>query len=221
VAVKVPVAVGLKVNVTVQDAPAASDPLHDVAPLNIELLVPEMTGLLVKVSVEVPVFLSVTDCEADAALMVVDGKVRLVGDRLTTTVLEGAPVPLRATVWPEVPALSARTISADCAPSRVGLKVTVTVQEALTARVAPQVVVSENEAMLAPERLMPEMVRGPVPEFVRVTAFVAANVATVVNGKVMLLADRLAAGPAGSDAVPGQLFTTLATFREPRPVALS
>jgi len=194
VAVKVPVAVGSNVNATVQEAPAASDAPHEVAPLKAELLVPETVGLLVNVRVEVPVFLSVTDCEADAALTAVDGKVRLVGDKLTTTVLEGAPVPLNATVWPDVPALSAKTISAESAPSKVGLNVTVTVQEAFTARVVPQVVVSENEATFAPEMLTPEIVMVPVPELVRVTACVAADVATVVEAKVRLLADRVATG---------------------------
>lgn len=184
----------MKVNATEQEAPAASVVLHPEAPLKAEPLAPEIVGLLVKVRVEVPVFLSVTDCEADAALMAVAGKVRLVGDKLTTTVLEGAPVPLNATVCPEVPALSANTIAADSAPSRVGLNVTVTVQEALTARVAPQVVVSENEAMFAPERLTLEIVIAPVPELVRVTACVAADVATVVDAKVRLLTDRLATG---------------------------
>lgn len=192
----------MKVNATVQEAPAASDAPHEVEPLKAELPVPETVGLLVKVRVEVPVFLSVTDCEADLALMSVDGKVRLVGDKLTATVLEGAPVPLNATVCPEAPALSAKTISADSAPSKVGLNVTVTVQEALTARVLPQVVVSENEATLAPERLTPEMVMVPVPELVRVTDCVAADAATVVEAKVRLLADRLATGVFAARPVP-------------------
>ena len=202
VAVKVPVAVGLKVNATVQEAPVASDALHEVEPLKAEPLAPETVGLLAKMRVDVPVFLRVTDCEADAALMAVDGKLRVVGDKLTATVLEGAPVPLNATVCPEVPALSAKTISADSAPSRVGLNVTVTVQEALTARVAPQVVVSEKEATFAPERLTPEMVMGPVPALVRVTAWVAADVATVVEAKVRLGTDRLATGVFAARPVP-------------------
>jgi len=192
----------LKVNATAQDAPAANDVLHEDVPLKAEPLAPETVGLLVKVRVEVPVFLSVTDCEADVAFMAVDGKVRVVGDKLTATVLEGAPVPLNATVCPEVPALSAKTISADSAPSRVGLNVTVTAQDALTARVAPQVVVSEKEATFAPERLTPEMVMGPVPALVRVTAWVAADVATVVEAKVRLGADRLATGVFAARPVP-------------------
>ena len=212
---------GLKVNVTTQDVPATNDAAHEVAPLNIELLVPEITGLLVKVSEEVPVFLSVTDCDADTAFMAVDGKVRLVGDMLTATVLEDAPVPLKATVCPEVPALSAKTISADSAPDAAGLNATVTVQAASTARVVPQVLVCENEEELTPAMLTPDMVMEAVPVLVSLTVWTVADEPTAVEEKVRLLGDRVAIGPAGSDAAPGQPFTTLATLSEPRPVALS
>lgn len=52
------------------------------------------------------------------------------------------PVPLNATLWGEPLALSAMLIAAVNVPVAVGVNVTETVQVALTASVAPQVVVS-------------------------------------------------------------------------------
>lgn len=52
------------------------------------------------------------------------------------------PVPFSATLWGERLALSAMVIAAVNVPVAVGVKVTETVQVALTASVAPQVVVS-------------------------------------------------------------------------------
>ena len=56
------------------------------------------------VSAAVPVFLSVTACAAVVEPILVDAKVRLVGERLTAGT--PAPVPLRATVCGELGAVS-------------------------------------------------------------------------------------------------------------------
>jgi hypothetical protein len=140
VAAKLPAVVGLKETATVQELPAASVPAHEVAPLKFVVL-PEKVGLLVKTSVAVPVFLNVTFCDAEVALTAVDAKVTLEGETLTVTLGAAAPVPLSVTDCPEVPALSANRTSADNGPSRLGLNVTVTMHEALTASVAPQVLI--------------------------------------------------------------------------------
>lgn len=220
VAVKVPAAVGLKVNVTTQEAPTANVPLptHDVAPWKSEPLVPVIVGLLVKVRVAVPVFLIVTVCEADAAPTAVDGKVRLVGETVAAMVVGAAPVPLMATVCGELGALSTKLSAPVSEPVVVGLKVTVTVQEALPARDEPQLLVWENEEALVPVMLMPEMVMEAVPPFVSVTACEADEELTAVDGKARLVDDKLADGV---DVAPGQFFTTFATLSDPRPVALS
>lgn len=164
---------------------------------------------------------SVTVCAAEAPPTVVDGKVRLVGDTPAEDVPEAAPVPLSATVCGELAALSAKLTAAVSAPDAAGLKVTVTVQEALTASVAPQVFAWENEEALVPVRLTPETVMEAVPEFLSVTVCAADEELTVVEEKVRLEGDKLAVGAAGADETPGQPFTTFATLSEPRPVALS
>lgn len=89
----------------------------------------------------VPVLVKVTTCIADEAPTLVDGKVRLDGETETEMVEGTVPVPLSATVCAELAALSAKLSVAMSAPATVGLNVTVTVQEALTASDAPQVLV--------------------------------------------------------------------------------
>jgi hypothetical protein len=98
-------------------------------------------GLLVKVREVFPVLVNVMVCEADAAPTFVDGKVRLVGEMETETVVEAAPVPLSATVCGELDPLSAMLRVAVSEPVVAGLKVTETAQDALAASVALQVLV--------------------------------------------------------------------------------
>jgi hypothetical protein len=80
-AVSVPAAVGLKVTETVHDPPAVRLPQVLVWE-NEEGLAPPVV-MLVRVSVPVPVFLSVTTCAAEDEPLLVDAKVRLLGDRVT------------------------------------------------------------------------------------------------------------------------------------------
>jgi uncharacterized protein YaaW (UPF0174 family) len=145
------------------------------------------------------VLVKVIVCEADAALIAVDGKVRPAGVMLTETV---APVPLNATVCGELAELSTKLSAAVSAPVVEGLKVTVTVQEALAVSVDPQVLVCVNDDALAPVMLTPVTVMLPVPELVRVTACVADEEPTVVEAKLMLVAERVATGVFAANPVP-------------------
>jgi hypothetical protein len=53
------------------------------------------------------------------------------------------------------------------APVAAGLKVTLMVQLALAATLAPQLFVCEKSVALVPETTMPEKFRAALPEFVR------------------------------------------------------
>lgn len=192
---KVPAAVGLKVNVVRHEAPAASEPLHELAPWKSTLLLPVIVGLLVKVSVAVPVLVNVTVCEADAAPTVVAGKVRLEGETEAVMVGGTVPAPLSATVCAVLAALSAKLSVADSEPATVGLKVTWMVQDALAASDAPQLLVSENEDAFVPLMVMPEMVSAAVPELESVTDCAAEETLRLVDAKARLAAESLAAGP--------------------------
>lgn len=170
-----------------------------------------------KVSEAVPELVNVMVCEADAAPTFVGVKVRLVGEMETETVGGAVPVPLRATVCGELATLSAMLRVAVSVPVVAGLKLTITAQDALTARVAPQVLAWAKEEAFVPPMVMPERLSVAVPALVSVTVC-AAEVALVVVVKVRLVDERLTAG---AGVVEGQAFTTLATLSDPRPVALS
>lgn len=143
-ATRVPVAAGLKVTVTVHKAFAASVAAQLLVSENDEALVPVMP-MPEMVIAPVPELVRLTACVAEDVPIVVGAKTRLVDDRLATGVFAANPVPLNATVCGEFGALSARLTEAASAPVVAGLKVTVTVQEAFTASVAAQLLVSENE----------------------------------------------------------------------------
>ena len=129
---RLPVAVGVKVTVTAQLAPAAKL-LPQVLPVNAKspILVPPI-AMLVKVSVVIPSLVTVM---LFGALVVptftlpkfTDGGVNL----------RGAAVPVMVTNC--VPPLSATVKVPDCTPSVVGLNVTEMVHVPPAARVEPQV----------------------------------------------------------------------------------
>lgn len=217
-AASVPAAAGLKVTVTVQDALTANVVPHVLACENEEAFAPVMLTPET-VMLPVPELVRVTAWVADEEPTVVEAKPMPVAESVATEVFAANPVPLNATVCGELVALSAKLTAAVNAPVVAGLKVTVTVQEALLARVAPQVLVWENELALVPVMVTPVTVMEAAPELVSVTPCVADEELTAVEEKLRLVTDRVAAGPAG--ATPGQPFTTLATLSEPRPVALS
>ena len=84
------------------------------------------------------------------------------GERLTTGAV---PVPVRLTVWVAGLALSVIVTAPVRVPAAVGLKVTLSVQLALAARLAPQVLVWEK----SPLAVMLVMLRVALPVFLSVT----------------------------------------------------
>jgi hypothetical protein len=91
------------------------------------------------------------------------GKVKEVGERLTTGV--GRPVPVRLMVCVAGLALSVMVTAPVLVPVAVGLKVTLRVQLAPAATLEPQVLVWEK----SPFALMLVMVRPAFPVFLSVT----------------------------------------------------
>jgi hypothetical protein len=85
-----------------------------------------------------------------------------VGERLTTGAV---PVPVRLTVWVAGLALSVMVTAPVLVPAAVGLKVTLSVQLPLTARLDLQVFVWEK----SPLAVMLVMLRVALPVFLSVT----------------------------------------------------
>ena len=121
-----------------------------------------------------------------------------------------APVPLKATVCGEPPALSVIVSVPERAPAAVGVKVIEIVQLAPIARLLPQVLISEK----SPETAIAPSVSAAVPELVRITVCTALVVPIVCDGKVRLVGESVAVGVA---AKPVPLSVTV--WGEP--VALS
>ena len=90
-------------------------------------------------------------------------KVKEAGERLTVGAL--TPVPVRLTVWVAGLALSAMVTAPVLVPVAVGLKVTLRVQLAPAATLAPQVLVWEK----LPLTVMLVIVRVAFPVLLRVT----------------------------------------------------
>ncbi len=157
VPVLVPVAVGLKVTLRVQLALAAT--------LEPQVLVWEklpLTLMLVIVRLAFPVFLSVTLCALLLVPTFCAGKVKEVGERLTTGAV---PVPVRLMVWVVGLALSVMVTAPVRVPTAVGLKVTLKVQLPPTTTLEPQVLVWEK----SPLTVMLVMLSVALPVFLSVT----------------------------------------------------
>ena len=89
------------------------------------------------------------------------------GDKVTAGFV---PVPVRATVCGEPPALSAIDSEADSAPAAAGLNSTETVQLAPAARLVPQVVADFTKELAEVPVMVSELsVSVAVPEFLTVT----------------------------------------------------
>ena len=84
------------------------------------------------------------------------------GERLATGAV---PVPVRLTLWVAGLALSAMVTAPVLVPAAVGLKVTLSVQLPLAARLEPQVLVWEK----SPLTVMLVMLRVALPVLLRVT----------------------------------------------------
>ena len=94
-AARLPTAVGVKVTVTVQSTPAASDAGQVVLWEKSPLLAP-VTWKLLRVRLAFPVFVSVTDWEGLVTPIVRLAKVRVGGERVTAGPV---PVPVRLALW--------------------------------------------------------------------------------------------------------------------------
>jgi hypothetical protein len=158
--VREPPALGLKVTLIVQFAPALT--------LLPQVLVWEkspLAAMLETASEAVPVFVRVTVC---AVLLVPDiwaEKVSEVGDKLTA---DPIPVPLKVTVCmlAASPLLLSVTVSVPVSgPVAVGEKVMLIVQEPLAAILPPQLLVWPKLALVA----MPVMASAALPVLLRVT----------------------------------------------------
>src|ERR1700751_2548951 len=108
-------------------------------------------------------------------------------DRLAGANLAVVPVPLSGTCCGLPVALSVMLMAAERAPVAAGLKSTLIVQAALTAREAPQVVaVLMNSALLLPVIAMLEMASAAVPVFFSVTLCTALVTPTATAPKFRL-----------------------------------
>ena len=166
-AFRVCLALGLKVALIVQFAPAAT--------LDPQVLVCEKSPVfdpvkevLVIDNVAVPVLVSVTVLGLLFLPTRMVPKFKEVGERLTAGVPD-VPVPVRPTVCGLLPALSVTETEAARVSVAVGLNVTLIVQLAPAATLDPQVLVSEKSALLVPVIEMLVTLKLAVPAFVRVT----------------------------------------------------
>src|SRR5271155_4291708 len=92
--------------------------------------------------VALPLLVNVIVCAALLVPTVCEAKVRLAGARVTAGAVAAAPVPVKATDCGLPLASSAMDTEAVRVPVAVGLNVTLMLQLAAAARVAPQVLVS-------------------------------------------------------------------------------
>lgn len=126
--VRVPVAVGVNVTLIVQGVLAARELGHEL-----EAKSPLITMLEME-SVAVPVFVSVTVCDALVVFSNWLPKIRPVGDRVTAGLFGAVPTPVKLTVCGLPPALSVILIEPLRVPVAVGVNVTFMVQLALMPR---------------------------------------------------------------------------------------
>jgi hypothetical protein len=169
-AVSAPATVGLNSTELEQLAPAASVVEHVVALIRNEVaFVPVIALAALKVAVAVPVFLIVTIWAAVVVPRIVDANVSDAGVKLS---VGAVAVPLRATVWGELPALSVALSVAERLPAVVGLKVTVTTQEPPAARLVPHALVSLNEVAFVPVMLILVSASAAVPALLNLTVAV-------------------------------------------------
>ena len=165
-AVRVPLAVGVKVTLIVQLTPAATlEPQLLVCAKSLALA-PE-TAMLVTLKDVLPEFVRVI---VWAVLVVPTDwlpKSRLVDDRLTTAAAL-VPVPERVTAWGLPLTLSVMDSEAVRLPLAAGLNVTLTEQLALAPSELPQVLVWVKSLALAPVSAMLVMLIAALPVLFRV-----------------------------------------------------
>src|SRR5437660_901588 len=180
-ALREPVAVGVKVTLMVQEAPAASA-LQLLGDLLVWAKSPALVpvrAMLLMVRAALPLLVSVTAWAALVVLTCWLPKLRLVGLKLTPGAL--VPLPLKATVCGLPLALSVILTLALRVPVAVGVNVTLMVQEAPAANVLEllgHVLVWAKSPALVPVRPILLMVRAAVPLLVSATAWAALVVLT-------------------------------------------
>ena len=104
-------------------------------------------------------------------------------------------------------------------PAAAGLNSTETVQDAAAANVVPQVVADlRNEEESVPVMVSDVSVTVAVPVFLTVTTCAAVVEPSAVDAKGNAVGEMVMVGELTTE---GQLFTRLAAFTEPRPVAWS
>ena len=173
-AVRVPVAVGVKVTVIVQllDGATAAplqvslSPSPEPTPAKSPALVPVMETVLT-LSVLVPLLVRVTVRAELVVLRVWLLKSRLVGERLTVAAV---PLPLKGTVCGLPAALSLMLSKAFRLPVAVGVKVTLMVQLPPAATEVPQLLLCAKSPALLPVSEMPLIVNAALPVLLSVTA---------------------------------------------------
>jgi hypothetical protein len=178
-----PSAVGVKVTLMVQLAATAR-----VVPQVLVCAKSPVATMLVIFRAAVPGLLNVTAC---GGLVVPKGwlaKVKLVGDKLTRG--DGRPFPASVIVCGLSDALSVMFTEPYRSPGTVGVKVTLMMQLAPTARLAPQVLVWAKSPLA--EMLI--MIKVALPVFVRVTVWGALVLPTACPVKVRLLGASVTAG---------------------------
>jgi len=190
VALRLPVALGVKLTVMEQDDPAATDPLQLSDSLKSPALVPVIVILAI-VSVPVPPLLKVKE----GLLTVVPTGVLLKTSLLTDSAAFGIPVPVPLNVAlcvaPDTPpALSVTVKDPLSGPVDCGSKVTLIVQNEPAATDVPQLFVWPK----FPDTEMLEMLSAAVPPLVSVTGCALLVVFTAWLAKFRAVGFRLACG---------------------------
>jgi hypothetical protein len=216
-AVRLPAEAGVKATVMVQVAAAASDAPQLLVCAKLPAFVPLM---------EMPEMVK-------AAVPGLDSVTGRLAAELPTAVLEKAsglglsvacgvvPVPVRDADCGEPVALSATERTALKLEAEAGLKVTLMVQEAEAASDAPQLLVWEKSAALAPVTEMLLMVRAALPGFESVRGSAAPADPTIVPGKARGDGLSTAWGAAAGTPVPLRVKVTACAGPPPELVALS
>jgi hypothetical protein len=194
-AVRLPVDPGVNTTPIVQLAPAATLAPQLLVTAKSEALVP-LDAMDVIVKAADPLLVRVTLWLALAVPMFWPPKARAVVDSATAGA--ATPVPLSATAWGEVGALSAMVTLAVRFPAIVGVNITVTVQVPAGAMLLPtQVFVLLKSPGLVPVMLTALTVKAAFPLFVTVISWLALVVPMFWLAKVRLAGESATPGAAG------------------------
>lgn len=202
-AVRVPAAIGLNSMETVQLALAASDVPQVLAEIENDDESVAVSFSDVRVTADVPVFFTVTTCAADVEPTVVEANVSVAGESERVSVAGDVPVPEKATICGVPVALSATDKDAVSVAALAGLNSTETVQLALAASDAPQVLaeIAYDEGSV-PVSVSDVRVTVAVPVFLMVTVCAAEVEPLVVEGNAMLAGESERVSVAGAVPVP-------------------